>query len=236
MKKQIKNVLLFLIIFCMSISLTACSNNYEEMVLKLVDGNIASVYLGETDQEYLKLVGETKAENEKIYLEGMRVEAEYFAIYWGIIDTSYGESYDDLSSDLKSSIVELYKEIYSHTKYEVKSAAKQDDESYSVKVLVEPINIMELASDVYESGEYEPLNAFWTKYANIDVNAMTDEEYMNYTNEYGEVIVQLVKDQFPNLGYLEQRSQSIQVELVDDAWQINEDDFNIFDSYVISYP
>lgn len=236
MRKFTKNVLLILITLCMSISLTACSNNNEEMVIKLVKGNIASVYLGETDQEYLDLVGETKAENEKIYLDGMRVEAEYFSIYWGIIDSSYGESYDDLSSDLKSSIAELYKEIYSHTKYEVKSAAKQDNESYSVKVLVEPINIMELASDVYESGEYEPLNVFWTKYAETDFSTMTDEEYMNYTNEYGKVIVQLVKDQLPNLGYLEQKSQSIQVELVDDAWQINGDDFNIFDSYVIFYP
>ena len=92
------------------------------------------------------------------------------------------------------------------------------------------------ADEIYMNDEYEPLNEFWTKYAEVDVSAMTDEEYMAFTNEYGKIIVQMVSDLLPELGYEEQKSQVIQVEVEDGIQSINEDDFGIFDSYVISYP
>ncbi|MDD6441641.1 MAG: hypothetical protein PUG71_05980 [bacterium] len=117
------------------------------------------------------------------------------------------------------------------------SAKELDDGSFSVKITVVPINIMETAMNLYVNDGYEPLNDFWKKYENTDFATMTDEEYMSYTNEYGHMIVRLVNDQLPDLGYMEQKSQIIQISEDDNGYMtINQDDWNIFDSYVIYYP
>lgn len=239
MKTLKKHTLLFALMLCMLANICACGSVGgfgTKDVSTLVQGNIDHIYLGKYDAEYLKMVDITEEEAEADYLDGLEIEAEYFANYWGIIDSSYGESYSDLDESLQNAIIGLYKEIYSHTQYEIQSVTKLEDGSYSVKVLVDPIDIMVQADEIYMNDEYEPLNEFWTKYAEVDVSAMTDEEYMAFTNEYGKIIVQMVSDLLPELGYEEQKSQVIQVEVEDGIQSINEDDFGIFDSYVISYP
>lgn len=236
MKKITKHAVICFLILCMSLGLSACGNYSEDEIMTLVRGNINEIYLGQFDADYLEMVDSTPAAAKQSYLEGLEIEAEYFANYWGIVDANYGESYDDLSDRLQQDIIELYREIYSNTKYEIKSVVRQNDGSYAVKVVVDPIDIMEKASEIYENDEYEPLNTFWDKYAEVDIDAMTDEEYMDYTHEYGEIIVNLVKDQLPDLGYTEQKSQSIQVEEEDGLWTINDDDWAVFDGYVIYYP
>lgn len=237
MKKIKKQVAVLALTLGMCLGLSACGGYAEEDIMTLVRGNINEIYLGQFDADYLEMVDSTPTAAKQAYLDGLEVEAEYFANYWGIVEADYGEVYDDLNESLKQDIIELYREIYSNTKYEIKSVVKQNDGSYAVKVLVDPIDIMERAFEVYENNEYEPLNAFWDKYADVDINAMTDEEYMDYTHEYGEVIVQLVREQLPDLSYTEQKSQSIQVEEDEDGlWTINDDDWTIFDSYVIYYP
>lgn len=234
MKSIGKKLIVLTLALCTMFCLAACGASGEEDATALVQGNIDVIYQGKYDEDYLESVNSTKTEAEKDYLDGIEIEAEYFANYWGIVDASYGESYSDLDESLRNEIVELYKEIYSHSKYEVQDAVKQDDGSYTVKVLVDPIDIMDQADKLYE--EYAPLNEFWTKYENADFAAMSDEDYMAYTNEYGRIIVQLVKEQLPNLGYMEQKSLAVQVEEVDGVQSINDDDWGIFDSYVIYYP
>ena len=59
---------------------------------------------------------------------------------------------------------------------------------------------------------------------------------MAYTHEYGRVIVQMMYDRLPNIGYMDEKSMVLQVETIDGVMSINDDDFGIFDSYVISYP
>lgn len=236
MKKIIKHAAICFLIICMFFCLSACEKHNEEEIMTLVRGNINEIYLGQFDADYLEIVDSTPAAAKQAYLEGLEIEAEYFVDYWGIVDVDYGESYEDLNERLQQDIIELYREIYSNTKYEITSVVRQNDGSYAVKVVVDPIDIMEKASEIYENDEYEPLNAFWDKYADVDIDAMTDEEYMDYTHEYGEIIVRLVKEQLPDLGYTEQKSQSIQVEDEDGIWSINDDDWAIFDRYVIYYP
>lgn len=231
-----KKLVVVALTLCTMLCLVACGGSEEEDASALVLGNIDVIYQGKYDEEYLESVNSTKEEAEQDYLDGLELEAEFFANYWGIVDADYGEFYDDLDESLKTEIVDLYKEIYSHSKYEVLDAVKHDDGSYSVKVLVEPIDIMEQAYNLYENDEYAPLNDFWAKYEDTDFSAMTDEEYVAFSHEYGQLIVQLVKDQIPNLGYKEQQSLSIQVENDNGVQSINDDDWANFDSYVIYYP
>ena len=238
MKNFKKHVLLLTSALCSVFCLTACGGGYtEEDCIAQVTGNIDEIYLGVFDKDYLESVELTEAEAKQYYLDGIEVEAEYFANYWGIVVADYGETYADLDQDLQMEIIELYKEIYNHTKYEVVSAAKQHDGSFSVKVTVDPIDIMQTAYDLYMNNGYEPLNAFWEKYENVDFTTMTDEEYLAYTNEYGHIIVSLISDQLSDLGYMDQKSLVLQVAEDDEGYMtINEDDWYIFDSYIIYYP
>ena len=206
----------------------------EEFAQKLVQGNLDEIYLGQFDEEYLEMVDISIVDAKKDYLDGIDVEAEFFANYWGIVVAEYDEYYADLNDDFKNTVSEMYQEIYSHSKYEVHDAVKQDDSTYSVKVVIYPIDIMEQAANAYDT--YAPLNAFFEKYADVDFNTMSDEDYMAYTHEYGYLIVDLVKEQLPNLSYKEPESMLVQVEDINDVFQMNESDLSIFDEYVIYYP
>lgn len=236
MRKIKKITAILLITLCLAMSLTACGKAEETIILNLVEGNISEIYLGEFDDTYLKIVDATEAEAQQAYLENMQFQAEAFAMYWGIVEVDYGESFDDLDTALQAEIIELMKEIYGKSKFEVQSVAKQDDTAYSVKVVIEPVDIMEKAYDVYTSETYEPLNDFWNKYAETDFSVMSDEEYSAYMNEYCEIVLQIVKDLLPDMGYCESKTQSVLVESVNDLWQINEYDWSLLDSYLVTYP
>lgn len=243
-----KRILVVMLALCVMVGLSACGilGNVvgevvgglvgEDFATTLVQGNLDAIYLKQFNEDYLEIIVDTTEELEQQYVDGILYEAEYFSYYWGIIYPENGETYQDLNEDLRSSIEELYQEIYRSSKYEVCEAARMDENSYAVKVLVDPIDIMDQATDLYYSDEYEPLNAFWEKYAEADFSAMSEEEYWDYTHEYGQIIVQMVKELLPELGHKEQKSQTVQVELVDGYWSVNSDDFSVLDTYIIYYP
>lgn len=223
-------------ILCVAIMLPACAlspllGGFD--VEMYVAGSIDSVYLNKHSANYLEIVDTTRESAEQDYLDGLDISAKYFALYWGIVESDYGERYDDLSDSLKKKITDLLDEIYSHTKYEIEASSKTKD-GYAVEIVVSPINIMELAYDA--ANDYEPLQNFWSKYADTDVNAMSDAEYWEYTHEYGNIIVQLVKDQLPNLSYKEAKSMMIRIEEEDEFYTINDEDWGLFDAYVIYFP
>lgn len=236
--KKFKQILLVGIVLCMLFSLAACGSSEinEKDATALVQGNIDEIYLGKTSKAYLELVGSTEEEAMQAYLNGIEVEAEYFANYWGIVYADYNESYHDLDESLKNEIIDLYKEIYSHSKYEVQPAVKQKDGSFTVEVILYPIDIMEQANNLYLSNEYAPLNAFWNKHVDTDFNAISDEEYTDYTHEYGQIIVQMIRELLPNLDYTEPQTIVLHIQKYNDTTHINDDDWANLDSYMIYYP
>lgn len=243
MKSLIKRLACLFSFFICVLCLTSCGNGREEFITNLVSGNIEEVYLGNFQEEYLEMVSITKEDAERIYTDGMLMEAENFAYYWGILQAENGDHFDDLNEELQNEIIALCKQIYGCTKYEISSVAEQDDGNYAVTVLVDPINIMKQAMELYDSGEYEPLNAFWHEYNNGNINnnleLSTEQKYIihtNYTNQYAKIIVQMIHDLIPSLEYAEQQSQVIRVECINEIWQINRDDWNTFDSSIINYP
>lgn len=235
MKKLKKLAALLVAGSCLVTGLTGCSKVADEIVTSIVQWNLDSIYLNQHNETFLGLVGSTKEQAEQDYLTGIEYEADFFAYYWGITD-DMTITYADLDEDLQNKIVELYQNISSKAKYEVQSAVAQDDSSYAVKVVIEPIDIMEQANEIYMNGTYEPLNAYMEKYADADFENMSDEEYLAINNEYGYLIVDMVEELLPNLGYMEAKSQSIQMESIDDVWSINEDDLATFNEYVVYYP
>ena len=232
MKKITKLVLLMVSILCIGI-LSGCSDPQDELMILMVKGDLDAMYLNQFDEAYLNMCDMTKEEGEQWYAEGIEYDADYFAYYWGISDDSC-VYYDDLEQGLKDAIYKICDTISKQAKYEVKSAAQQDDGSYSVKVVLEPMDIMQQANELYET--YEPLLAFWEENENVNYEAISDEEYLALCNAYGYLIVDMVNEVLPNLGYLEEKSLNIQVELIDELWTTNEDDLANFRHHNIVYP
>lgn len=232
-----KKIAVILLMICVCAVMSGCSKMNEEFVKTYVMGNMDAVYLGTFSEEYLETVDATESELKKEYLAGIEAEAEYFSIYWGIVDTNYEETFADLDSDLKGEIIDLFKEIYSYSKYEFVSCDIQRDNNFVVEISVLPIDIMEQAYNACINEENEAYNQFWLTYPDEVVANMSDEEYAAYSKEYGKMIVNVVSDYMDSLGYKEDKTQVIRVEEDEEGLlAINEDDFANFDSNVIYYP
>lgn len=234
MKKIKKYAALLVAALCLVTNLTGCTQVFEETVTSIVQWDFEFSYLGKFNKTYLEMCDMTYEEANELYLEHLENEAEYFVNYWGIVDSSYGESYQDLNEEFRSSVVMLINEIFSHAQFEVQSAVIQSDGSYAVKVSVSPIDVLEKANNAFDT--FEPLNAFFEKYTDEVVEAMSDTEYWAYTHEYGNLILYLVHEQMDSLDYMNTKTPIIQVALTDEGWEINEDDLVTFDSYVVYYP
>ena len=194
---------------------------------KYIQGLLDKTYLGEFD-EYMNVVDITENECEDDYISGLESEAEYFASVFQI---------DNLTDDIKADIVDLYKEIYSYSKYTVSAATKQDDKTYSVKVTVEPIDIFHLVADALNGGAADDFNA---QYDDVDVASMSDDEYDTFYAAYdaawAQLIIDLTREKLPELGYLDSSSLLVQVtEDEDGLWGIPQSDFDNLDWLIIDY-
>lgn len=196
----------------------------------LVKGNLDEIYLNQADDVYLKLLGITAEEAEATFLQNVLLESEFFCLYWGIVETDRGETFEALNPTLVNQITDLYREIYSHAKYTVSPAVDMGNGNYSVDVVVSPINVMTLADAAYEATNA----AFQAQY---DLSYMTDAQYQAYCDAYAQMIIDLVKAQMPNLSYLPDVTITLHVEKDTNGYfSVNGDDFNKLDACIIDYP
>ena len=215
MKRIICTVICAVMLIC---SLTGCMPTFDAQAY--VQGNIDLVYLNKISDSYLQTVTNTKEELESIYEQGIEVEADYFVSYF----------YIDLElapEDTMDRIKELYKEIYSHSKYEVGEAVKSGDD-YLVSVTIHPIDIIQkVVTEDWEAFEEEYVN-------NAEQLAtMTDEECEKL---WVDSVFELVENRLATIGYLEPQTISIQVvKDADGDYTISENDFGRIDSLIIQY-
>lgn len=223
--KRMKRSIALCFVLVMALTLTACGGGVTAKdATALVQGNLDEIYLGKFDPEYLKLVDITEADARETYEEGLEVEAEVFAYYFDI---------SNMTDEIKAEIIDLYKEIYAWSKYTVGEASKLDESTYAVKVVVSPLDIFVLVDEAFD----EAMEPFYTKYANVDISAMSDDEYNAYDKEWADAVIALCREKLPEMGYLEDRSLVIQVTLdEDDYWVMSGDDFNSLDEIIIEYP
>lgn len=226
--KKTKRIITLLLVAVLSISMSACSSlgskSLEEGMSQLVQGNLDSLYLDKHSKEYLDLVNADEEECHSDYIDAINTEAEFFAYYF---DISYP------TQEILDEIGELYKEIYSKSKYIVNDASQLDENTYAVKVQIQPIDIIQLAID----NSSAQLAAFTEKYQDVDVMEMSDEEYQAYDADWASAVIQLVRSQLPYMGYMDE--QSIAVQIVkgdDDVWRIADGDMIKIDDLIIYYP
>ena len=142
-----------------ALALTACAGGFDAS--KYVNGVLNNIYLGDSTG-YMDLVEITAEEAKEEYEQGISVEADFFLQYYGL---------DSVSDDVYQQIVDMYKQIYSKSKFEVKEAVKNGDD-YNVEVVVSPI-------DVIVNSEEAISTAVDDFVANANPDDYTDEQVLN---------------------------------------------------------
>lgn len=198
----------------MALVLTACSAGFDAS--KYVNGILNNIYLGDSAM-YMELVDITAEEAAQEYEQGIEVEADFFLQYYGI---------GTVSDDVYQQIVDMYKVIYSHSKYEVKEAVKNGDD-YNVEVLISPIDVIVNSEDAITAAVEEFVNT-----ANPD--DYTEDQMIN--DALVQIVVDVINSNMENLGYQDQKSVIVKVEKdADGYYGISDDAVSALDQDIIAY-
>ena len=189
---------------------------------ELVKSNLDLIYLDQYSDDYLKKVGLDKEQAEQQYEGGLEMEAEYFADLFSI-------ELDTCDDEVRQQIIDLYRQIYTHSKYEVGTESRSGD-TYLVQLTVYPIDIFQKVAD-------EDTDSFWE---NMQTRAdagefadMTDEEY---EVAWAQAVIDMVAARIDSIDYLDPQTISVQVVKDDDGvYSIDTSDFNRIDSLMIAY-
>lgn len=189
---------------------------------ELVKSNLDLIYLDQYSDDYLKKVGLDKEQAEQQYEGGLEMEAEYFVDLFSI-------ELDTCGDEVCQQIIDLYRQIYTHSKYEVGTESRSGD-TYLVQLTVYPIDIFQKVAD-------EDTDSFWE---NMQTRAdagefadMTDEEY---EVAWAQAVIDMVAARIDSIDYLDPQTISVQVVKDDDGvYSIDTSDFNRIDSLMIAY-
>ncbi len=191
--------------------LNGCSFGMD--AAKYTELELNSVYLNDHDQEYRNMFETTDIEEfETIYYDGVNLEVEFLAEYTGTY-------YEELTDETINRAVDIYDEIYSHSKFQVEAT---DDQSI-VKVTISPIDI------ITKTVTDESVNAIYDQVLTMNY---TDTEL---ENAYFNSILDLIEQELDNIGYLEDVELNVTVDFVSSYYEISEEQFGNIDTYIIGY-
>lgn len=189
----------------------------------LLQGNLDLIYLNQYTDAYLESVDLTAEEADQQYADGIEAELEYFADYFDIDLTL-------CSDELKEQIREFYRNVYSHSKYEVGSAANNSG-TYVVSLTIYPIDIIQQFMEKDADGF---MTVWEARYNNGEFDAMTDQEF---EAAWVSGILGALNARLPDIGY--QAAESIAVQIAKDEtdglYVITDNDFGRIDSLIIAY-
>ena len=163
------------------------------------------------------MVDITADEAKEEYEQGIGVEADFFLQYYGL---------DSVSDDVYQQIVDMYKQIYSKSKFEVKDAVKNGDD-FNVEVVVSPIDVIVNSEDAISTAVDDFV-------ANANPDDYTDDQVLN--DDLAKLVIKVINDNMSNLGY--QAEKSIIVKVEKDAqgyYGLSDDAISLLDQDMIEY-
>lgn len=210
----------FLLALLLLISTTGCSSgkNYSSYVKGLLDMN----YKGEF-KDYIHTTNSSKADANAIYEASMSSLADTYISYYGITIVDSGET--------KAEFVEVVKQIYEKSNYEVSGTRKIED-TYFVDVTVSPMDILDITHDDIVSY----IASYNDKIKNGEFDAY---ELDQYEQEYTDGILQILEDAIPNISYKESTTVTVPI-TTGDYYSMSDTDFLtisqllITDGYAVS--
>lgn len=226
--KFVKKLAALSLAAAMAVTLAACGGGVTKNDATVyIQGELDSTYKGQYNEDYLKLMDMTAEEAERDnYVWNLEAEADIFMNALEINPTE----------ENKAKVVELFKEIYAHSKYEVQPASKLESGSFAVEVLIEPIDILVQFADTTDISEiYGDLLDKYGITTPEEYDAMPDEDYEAMESEYADAIVSAIRDLIPSLGYEPQQSVILQLKLEDDTYTLVNTDWQKLDDMIVDY-
>ena len=227
MKTVVHRVTAWLLACTLALGLAACGDITPKEAQAYIQGELDACYLGQYNQDYLDLLGISAAAAEaQHYVWNTQAEAEFLMDYLDIYPTE--ASYEQA--------VDLVRDIYACSKYQVGTASKLEDGSYAVTVTVQPMDIM-----VRFASQNDPVD-FW--YAALDrhgiytqeaLDAMSDADYEALEDDYAAGMLEGIRALLPEMGYGPSQSVVLQLQLEDDTYTLVETDWQHLDSMIIDY-
>ncbi len=228
--KNMKRVLCALLAVLLLCALSACGKKDEpapaasEDLAALVQGKLDGLYLGQYSESYLAAMGTTAEACQQEYQENLEINAEYFARYFQI---------DNLTDELKTELVDFYKELFSQARYTVGEVSQIDENNWAVNVSLQPIDLPQQMLDGWD----EWMEPFRTKYAGSDFDSMNESAYQKADAEWARYVIDLAKDRLGNLSYRDEEPLAVQVIRNEDgSWTLSENDIYTIDDYVVYFP
>lgn len=239
MKKQLRTVTFTLACLLLMASLAACGS-LSDLAGRLtggfdatlyIRGTLDKIYLAKYSDDYLSMVDSTKSEAEKDYQAGIDSEYAYVVDRFEIDD-------DYITDESRETLKQLLRDIYQHSKYEVDTATKAQDE-YSIKVTVYPITIF---YDIMENDYEAYAGEFNTMFDAMDEDAfdsMSEAEQEAFWEEYEETWVQgiigLIRARTGEITYAEPVVELVRVYPEGDVYTISDEDMSDIDWLVLKY-
>lgn len=219
MKQLGKKTAVFTLAMLLLLQMTACSviesknKKYANYITCLLDAN----YKGQFET-FLDMTDSDKEAVQAVYDEGISHLADTLIAYYGI------ELVDD--GTIKNAFIELTKQIYAASKYEVQPAVKSGD-TYTVEVLVYPMDILE--------SSYSDVIAYIQGFNHKkDAGDFDDYEIEQYEVEFAQGIIDILTAAVPNISYKEPASTIVTIQTDDSSYFISQDDFTKLDHNLIA--
>lgn len=211
----------------MSLSLTACMGGVTKADATVyIQGELDSTFKGVYNEDYLKLMDMTEAEAAENYTWNTEAEAD---ILMSALDMYPTDA-------TKEKVVELVKEIYSYSKYEVQPANKMESGSFAVEVLIEPIDILIQFVDNYDVNEiYSQVLSEHGIDSQEKLDAMSDADYEAMEDTYSDRVIEAIRGLIPGIGYCPEQSVILQLKLEDNVYTMVSTDWQKLDDMIIDY-
>lgn len=168
-------------------------------------------------EQYLELTDSTKEEAEELYNE--TIDAQMDAM-----------SAADLSDELSEKYEELFKKIFKQTKYTVGEAEEGEDDSFTVPVEVETLQLFEGIDDELTAYQEELTTEVMTQMAETGV--MPEEEELN--EKVFQYLYEYLNEKVDNPTYGEKSTIEVEVTKNDDGiYEADQSDLEEIDKKLI---
>lgn len=201
---------------CLTLLCGCGSRNFDAAAY--VKGGLDVLYLGEVSDEYLKLVVDSREDCLAMYEENAVNEAENFGKMF----------YVDVNNEPEEALIQLYKDIFAKSKYEVGEAAEENG-GYTVEVTVYPIDLFRTSYEALDMYDRE----FTQRFADGEFEGAAGSDI---EKDYLQGMIDILRSGLDSLGYLD--AVTVTLHLTDDGdgvYTINDDDYAELHRNIIAY-
>lgn len=225
--KRIKKIAALVLAAALAVSVAACGSSVKDDGKVYLQGLMDSLYLGQQNEDYLKLFDMTAEEATEEYQTGLGVEAEYFAKMFGI---------ENLNDPLLEQIKDLLARAYKNAKYTIKSSSKLESGNYAMEVEIEPIDVLNRVTEDDCADAWAAAMDQASILTEEDAEEMSEEAYILMDNDYAQRIIALVEDRLAGVGHLPAVTVTMTLmQDMDGYYDYSQDDFNTLDAKIMPY-